>query len=93
MLESIVDIHLVVVDSERPIQYASLLQLGTEVCRLLAPTSTLLLSNSIRESWKTYVFFDGMSTKLAAENLQDLFAHPSAFGEGCEGEVVWVDFA
>ena len=40
MLESVVDIHLLIVDSERPIQYASLLQLEAEWINFAFPTET-----------------------------------------------------
>ncbi len=34
-----------------------------------------------------------MGSEFSAENVQYFFTHPSAFGEGCEREIVGVDFA
>lgn len=40
-----------------------------------------------------FVLLGRMSSELTGEHVQDFLAHPSAFGEGGEGEVVRVDFA
>lgn len=40
----------------------------------------------------TYVFFDGMSSKLSGEDIEDLLSNPTTFGERRESEIVRVDF-
>ena len=39
----------------------------------------------------TYVFLDGMRPKFPRKDVEDLLAHPTAFGECCEREVIGVD--
>lgn len=40
---------------------------------------------------ETYIFFDGMSTKLAGKDVQDLLSHPAALGERREGKVIRIN--
>ncbi len=41
---------------------------------------------------KTYIFLDWVSPEFSGEHVENLFAHPSSFGERREGEVVRVHF-
>ena len=40
----------------------------------------------------TYVFGDGMSSKLPGEHIENLLTHPAAFGERSKREVVRIHF-
>ena len=46
-----------------------------------------------KEGESSYVFLDGVSSKLSGENIEDLLSNPTTFGERRERKVVRVDFA